>query len=89
MLLPEDERPDEIDMSGWDVEWGDRCQQIVWIGIHMDEQYLRSMLDDCLLTDAEMKMGPEEWEAVLEDPLPAWITIEEDVGEEEEGEEEA
>ncbi|KAG2447663.1 hypothetical protein HYH02_007579 [Chlamydomonas schloesseri] len=61
------------DTSGWDPVWGDRCQQLVWIGVEpMDERALRAMLDACLLTDEEMAMGPERWAAELQDPLPAW-----------------
>jgi hypothetical protein len=71
--------------------WGDRCQEIVWIGINMDEAGLRGMLDACLLTDEEMALGPEGW-AAFEDPLPPWDLLEgeeeEDWDEEEEEEEE-
>ncbi|PNH11386.1 hypothetical protein TSOC_001804, partial [Tetrabaena socialis] len=72
-LLPESERPTGQDAAGWDPVWGDRCQQLVWIGIDMDEAGLRAMLEGCLLTEAEMAAGPEGWAAGLEDPLPAWI----------------
>ncbi|KAG2491095.1 hypothetical protein HYH03_010539 [Edaphochlamys debaryana] len=79
------------DREGWDPVWGDRCQQLVWIGLApaMDEGALRGMLDACLLTDQEMAGGPEAW-ADMEDPLPAWaVEGEEGEGEwEEEGEEE-
>lgn len=43
----------------------------MWIGIDMDEAAIRAMLDACLLTDAEMALGPEGW-AGFEDPLPPW-----------------
>jgi len=69
--LPEELRPEDSDASGWHPVWGDRCQQLVWIGISMDEPALRQMLDSCLLTDAEMAQGPEVW-AEYPDPLPAW-----------------
>ncbi len=75
-----------MDSSGWDPVWGDRCQEIVWIGIHMDEGALRAMLDGCLLTDEEMAQGPEGW-AALEDPLPPWEVAMEEEGEWEEAEE--
>jgi hypothetical protein len=86
--LPVDARPADVDSSRWDPVWGDRCQEIVWIGIDMDEGALRAMLDGCLLTDGEMAQGPEGW-AALEDPLPPWeVVIEEgEEGESEEGEE--
>jgi hypothetical protein len=72
----------------WHPVWGDRCQELVWIGIHMDEAAIRAMLDGCLLTDAEMALGPEGWLEQIEDPLPPWIEGEEEgYGEFEEGEE--
>lgn len=65
----------------WHERWGDRCQQIVWIGIDMDEGQLRLMLDGCLLSDEEMVGGPEAW-AQLEDPLPPWAEEEDEITEE-------
>ena len=55
----------------WEEPWGDRRQEIVFIGVGMDEATLRRDLDACLLTDAEMKAGQRSW-ARLPDPFPAW-----------------
>lgn len=52
--------------------WGDRRQEIVIIGIAMDEAEVRAGFDACLLTDAEMALGPEGW-ASLPDPFPKWV----------------
>ncbi|KAL6761429.1 CobW/HypB/UreG, nucleotide-binding domain-containing protein [Haematococcus lacustris] len=57
--------------STWHPLWGDRCQQLVWIGIHVNEQEIRGMLDRCLLSDEEMELGPSAW-AQFDDPLPPW-----------------
>ena len=52
--------------------YGDRRQKIVFIGTKgMDRKELTRRLDDCLLTDAEMKMGPAMW-GRLPDPFPVW-----------------
>ncbi|SHI77738.1 GTPase, G3E family [Aureimonas altamirensis DSM 21988] len=53
-----------------DPEWGDRRQEIVFIGTDpMDEAALRAELDACLV--ASESFSPESWSR-LPDPLPAW-----------------
>jgi len=37
----------------------------------LDEPAIRSALNACLMTDAEMTAGPEVW-ATIHDPLPVW-----------------
>lgn len=59
----------------WEEPWGDRRQEIVFIGQAMDEQEMRSQLDAALLTPEEMEAGPLGW-AGLPDPFPAWIAEE-------------
>ena len=49
--------------------YGDRRQEIVFIGIDMDRPVIESMLEDCLLTDEELAEGPDAW-ADYGDPLP-------------------
>ncbi|MEV6556424.1 GTP-binding protein [Nocardia sp. NPDC051756] len=46
-------------------------QEIVFIGINLDRDRVRALLDDALLTDAEFAAGPVEW-AGYRDPFPAW-----------------
>ncbi len=50
---------------------GDARQELVLIGVGMDEVALRQRFDACVLTEAEMAQGPEAW-AGYEDPFPAW-----------------
>jgi G3E family GTPase len=52
-------------------EYGDRRQELVFIGIGMDEARLRAQLDACLLTNEEWRAGPRAW-GRLADPFPAW-----------------
>ncbi|GGC67208.1 hypothetical protein GCM10011504_51510 [Siccirubricoccus deserti] len=46
-------------------------QEIVFIGVDMQEAALRHGLETCLLRDAELRGGPRAW-AALPDPVPAW-----------------
>ncbi|SDX05474.1 GTP-binding protein [Paenibacillus sp. CF384] len=52
--------------SSWSEEFGDRINKVVFIGIEMDRVKLTTTLDDCLLTDSEMK---RDWNS-FEDTLP-------------------
>lgn len=55
----------------WDDQVGDARQELVLIGIGMDEAALRRQFDACLLTDGEMAAGPAAWHG-FPDPFPAW-----------------
>lgn len=52
--------------SRWDSTWGDCRQELVFIGVGMDEAGVRAMLDDCLASS-----NPQSWRD-LGDPFPAW-----------------
>ncbi len=46
-------------------------QELVLIGIDMQEAQLTSMLDNCLLTDEELSLGEEGWKDFI-DPFSPW-----------------
>ena len=52
----------------WDVTYGDRKNEIVFIGQNLDEQLIKSHLDGCLSTDKELES--KKWEKGYEDDWP-------------------
>jgi len=74
--LPEDEWPEEKEaraqiQNDWQEPWGDRRQELVFIGVGLEEAALRTKLDAALLTKQELDAGPKGWRK-LRDPFPAW-----------------
>jgi len=56
----------------WDPVYGDRRQEIVFIGADMDEMAIRCQLDACLVGDANAREMPVKAWRRLPDPFPAW-----------------
>jgi G3E family GTPase len=54
--------------SDWDIKFGDRKIEIVFIGQNIDEALMRSQLDACLATDNELQN--KEWKAGYQDNWP-------------------
>jgi G3E family GTPase len=59
----------------WDSTYGDRRQEMVFIGIDIDEAAIRARLEHCLLTDDEIELGHHRWHT-LPDPFPRWAPAE-------------
>jgi G3E family GTPase len=56
----------------WQEPWGDRHQEIVFIGDrHLNEAELRQALDACRLNYTETRKGMAFWRE-LRDPFPGW-----------------
>ena len=55
----------------WHPEVGDCRQELVFIGIGMDEIAIYDSLQECLLTDKECSAGIESWQS-FQDPFPRW-----------------
>lgn len=56
----------------WQEPWGDRSQEIVFIGDrHLDEATVCKSLDACRLNYTETRKGMKSW-SELRDPFPGW-----------------
>jgi G3E family GTPase len=55
----------------WQEPYGDRRQEVVFIGMNMNQDTIIKKLNDALLTDAELKQGTVAW-AKYSDPFPRW-----------------
>uniref|UniRef100_A0A7S2XTM8 CobW C-terminal domain-containing protein n=1 Tax=Fibrocapsa japonica TaxID=94617 RepID=A0A7S2XTM8_9STRA len=80
-LWPEDKEEVEDALHDYDPDgpFGDRRQEIVFIGSNMNEEALKKSLSACLLDEDEMQLGPEEWKETIDDPFPAWADSDEDI----------
>ena len=54
--------------SDWDKNFGDRKNELVFIGQDMDEELIKSQLNFCLSTEKEIES--KRWKAGLEDAWP-------------------
>jgi len=68
---PQDPEAVALIRAKWHPDVGDARQEIVIIGMDMDEAALRAGLDACLLNDAEMAQGPAAW-TQWKNPFEGW-----------------
>ncbi|KAJ5314745.1 Acetylxylan esterase At 0.90 angstrom resolution [Penicillium atrosanguineum] len=64
--MPEDAWPEDKDviesiLNDFQGPWGDRRQELVFIGEGIDQEQITTILDECLLDDKDMKL----WEKVM------------------------
>jgi len=69
--LPEEDRQEVFAnepelLEKWHDQWGDRMNEVVFIGIGMEQLKIESQLNECLLTESEME---QNW-SLFENPLP-------------------
>lgn len=64
--MPDDAWPEDKDviesiLNDFQAPWGDRRQELVFIGEGIDQEQITAILDECLLNDKAMK----QWEKVM------------------------
>jgi len=57
--------------ENWQDPYGDRRQELVFIGTNIDKDDIQNRLDTCLLTDDEFAQGPDAWKSYT-DPINDW-----------------
>jgi G3E family GTPase len=77
---PQEEWPtdqDDLDVlkGDWDEVYGDRGQELVFIGQDLDETAAKRKLNACLVTEEEDRGGVPLWKQ-FRDPLPEWRLME-------------
>jgi len=74
--------------NGEEWKYADRRQELVFIGQGLKHEVIQKLLDQSLLNDEEMALGPEKWEETMADDDTIQLAIPGENDDEEEGEEE-
>ena len=68
---PQDQESLDYIKEKWVEPFGDMRQELVFIGQGLDQEHITQLLDNCLLSDADILLGKDHW-AKLPDPFPDW-----------------
>jgi G3E family GTPase len=74
---PKSEWPDDPESRAWinsqmEDPWGDRRQELVFIGQKLPQEQMEQELYAALLTTDELAAGIKAWPETLTDPFPSW-----------------
>jgi G3E family GTPase len=56
----------------WHSPYGDRRQELVFIGQDLPKSKILASLQECLLDDQEVTLGADQWEERFSDPFASW-----------------
>ena len=70
-LRPQGEQVEEYLAEYWQEPFGDRRQELVFIGMDMPKDAMLARLNAALLTDAELMLEEIGWQ-LFPDPFPVW-----------------
>ena len=68
---PQDQESLDYIKEKWVEPFGDMRQELVFIGQGLDQKHITQLLDNCLLSNADLLLGKDHW-AKLPDPFPDW-----------------
>ena len=68
---PTDKESIDYIKEKWVEPFGDMRQELVFIGQGLDQKKITKLLDECLLSDADVLLGKDYW-AQFPDPFPEW-----------------
>lgn len=75
---PQDDESVALIREKWQEPYGDRRQELVFIGQGLPEVRMRAQLESCLLSKEEEDEGLESWRLLIPDPFPDWTEEVED-----------
>lgn len=59
----------------WDPIYGDRRNELIFIGRHINKDKLLKSLEECLLSDDEFEKGDAKWKTMFKDPFTKWKKV--------------